>query len=272
MRKMAIALLALGLVAWTSAFAANPLRISQVYGGGGNSGAYYRYDYVELFNSSSSPVDIGGWSIVYATATGTSFANTAQYRVTFPAGATIPACGYYLIQCAAGANTGAQPLPVTPDAVGTTAMSATACKIGLISSGTSATCASTFVDLVSVASSGCWEGSAPTGATSNSTAAVRKLGGVTDTDNNSADFSILACNATLPIHNSASSPNPDCAPPPTGACCLRYLNPGDCITTTAADCAARPGIYLGDGAPCDPGICATPAIRTTWGRIKTIYR
>src|SRR5262249_3049522 len=33
------------------------VKISQVYGGGGNSGATYKNDFIELFNQSTSPVD-----------------------------------------------------------------------------------------------------------------------------------------------------------------------------------------------------------------------
>jgi hypothetical protein len=211
MRKTVLALVALGLVVTATAFAANPVRISQIYGGGGNSGAHYRYDFVELFNSSGTSVNIGGWAILYASSAGTTFGGTANFYVQFPTGATIPACGYYLIQCASGANTAAQPLPVTPDAVGTIAMSATACKIGLVTSGTSGDCTTSFVDLVAAGNSTqCWEGSAPTAAMSNTTAAVRKLGGMTDTDDNASDFTITTCDATLPIRNSASAPNPEC--------------------------------------------------------------
>jgi hypothetical protein len=61
-------------------------------------------------------------------------------------------------------------------------------------------------------------------------------------------------------------------PPPTGACCVRYSTPGACVITTQVACLAIPGIYLGDGVPCDAGICATPTTRTTWGKVKTIYR
>ncbi len=216
MRRSVIALLALGLIISTAAFAAQPVRISQVYGGGGNSGAYYRYDYIELFNASGAAIDIGGWAVVYATSTSGTFGSASNYRVVLPAGATIPACGYYLIQNAAGANSAAQPLPVSPDVAGTIAMSATACKIGLISSGTSANCSTPFIALVAVGgSTQCWEGAGPTGATSNTKAAVRKQAGLLDTDNNSTDFLILDCNASLPIHNSYSAPNPDCLIVPT---------------------------------------------------------
>src|SRR5690606_10209631 len=45
--------------------------ISQVYGAGGNSGAVYDRDYVELFNRGGSPVPLAGKSVQYASATGT---------------------------------------------------------------------------------------------------------------------------------------------------------------------------------------------------------
>ena len=49
----------LALVGSANAFAAGNLVISQVYGGGGNAGASYTHDFVEIFNrgtvSESSP-------------------------------------------------------------------------------------------------------------------------------------------------------------------------------------------------------------------------
>ncbi|HEX8886754.1 MAG TPA: hypothetical protein VF797_19880, partial [Noviherbaspirillum sp.] len=44
------------------AVAAPAIVISQVYGGGGNSGAPYRNDYIELFNRDAVPVGLRGWS------------------------------------------------------------------------------------------------------------------------------------------------------------------------------------------------------------------
>ncbi|RZK95797.1 MAG: lamin tail domain-containing protein [Hymenobacter sp.] len=44
--------------------------ISQVYTAGGNANAAYNQDFVELFNRSTSPVAITGWTIQYASATG----------------------------------------------------------------------------------------------------------------------------------------------------------------------------------------------------------
>ena len=51
--------------------------ISQVYGGGGNGGATYKNDFVELFNRGTSPGDVAGWSVQY-----TSAAATAAWQVT----------------------------------------------------------------------------------------------------------------------------------------------------------------------------------------------
>ena len=47
------------------------MKISQVYGGGGNAGADYRNDFIELFNRSAPDVSVAGWSVQYAAATGT---------------------------------------------------------------------------------------------------------------------------------------------------------------------------------------------------------
>src|SRR5215210_2102522 len=50
--------------------------ISQVYGGGGNAGATYKNDFIELFNRGTSPVNLSGWSVQYASSTGTTWAVT----------------------------------------------------------------------------------------------------------------------------------------------------------------------------------------------------
>src|SRR5690606_35596923 len=98
--------------------------ISQAYGGGGNSGATYTHDFVELFNRGSTPADLDGWSIQYASATGSSWTN----KVDLPAQMLQPG-QYFLIQLAQG-NGGSTPLP-TPDAVGAIAMSGTNFKLAL---------------------------------------------------------------------------------------------------------------------------------------------
>ncbi|MCI0352292.1 MAG: lamin tail domain-containing protein, partial [Acidobacteriales bacterium] len=47
--------------------------ISQIYGGGGNTGAPYRNDFIELFNRGSNSVSVTGWSVQYASAAGTTW-------------------------------------------------------------------------------------------------------------------------------------------------------------------------------------------------------
>jgi hypothetical protein len=158
--------------------------ISQVYGGGGNSGATYTHDFIELYNQTSSSVDLTGWSVQYASATGTS------WQVTGLSG-SIASGGYYLIQQAAGAG-GTTPLPA-PDATGSIAMSATAGKVALANNTTALSGAcpteSVIVDFVGFGSTAnCYEGSGPAPAPSNTMAIFRKDGGNQDTDNNSDNF------------------------------------------------------------------------------------
>ena len=48
------------------------LVISQVYGGGGNSGATLRNDFIELFNPGGASVTLTGWSVQYTSSAGTT--------------------------------------------------------------------------------------------------------------------------------------------------------------------------------------------------------
>jgi hypothetical protein len=47
------------------------LVISQLYGGGGNVGAVFKNDFIEIYNRGTSTVDLAGWSVQYSSATGT---------------------------------------------------------------------------------------------------------------------------------------------------------------------------------------------------------
>src|SRR5438093_11005413 len=69
--------------------------ISQLYGGGGNLSATVTNDFIELFNRGTSSVDITGWSVQYASASGTSWDRTLL-------NGTIQPGQYYLIQEAQG--------------------------------------------------------------------------------------------------------------------------------------------------------------------------
>ncbi|MDW7661514.1 MAG: S-layer homology domain-containing protein [Bacillota bacterium] len=176
--------------------------ISQVYGGGGNSGAVYTNDFIELYNPTGATVDLAGWSVQYTGSTGI-FGSTSVLELT----GVIEPDSYYLIQCAAGANTELSALP-TPDLEGTFTMSSSKGKVALVSAIEPITVSTTdsetgivtvikgidnptVVDFVGFGAANEFEGSAPTPTLSNSTAAIRKVEGV-DTDDNSADFIVGA--------------------------------------------------------------------------------
>lgn len=219
--------------------------ISQVYGGGGNSGAPLTNDYVELFNRGSSEVDLGGWSVQYASATGTgSFAaNKADLSGTVAPG------GYHLIQLAGGANGGPPP---APDGTGSLLLSATAGKVALVRStaglacnGGSAPCdagqLAQIADLVGYGTANFFEGSGAAPGASNTTAVLRGGGGCADTDDNAADFT---AGAPAP-RNSATAAAPcggggDPTPTPTPTA-------DPCATPATHEIAAVQG--AGDATP-----------------------
>jgi hypothetical protein len=105
--------------------------VSQVYAGGGNSGASYANDFVELFNGGSSAVDLTGWSIQYASAASTSWSVTAL-------GGSIAPGHYYLVQLASSGAVGSA-IPA-PDATGTTNIANTGGKVALVNDATALGC------------------------------------------------------------------------------------------------------------------------------------
>lgn len=176
--------------------------ISQVYGGGGNTGAPYTHDFIELFNRGTSSVNVNGWSVQYASATGTSWTVTPLGNLTIAPGR------YLLIQEAGGANGVALPTPeVVASGGGLASLGATSGKVALVNSTTALTgsgCpfAASVVDFVGYGTTAnCSEGAnAP--APSNTNAALRKGLGCTETDSNSSDF---ATGAPNPRNGSSSA-------------------------------------------------------------------
>jgi hypothetical protein len=73
-----VVLLAGGVLVVPAARSASAdLVVSQVFAGGGNAGAPYANDFVELFNRGSTAVDVGGWTIQSASASGATWQSTA---------------------------------------------------------------------------------------------------------------------------------------------------------------------------------------------------
>jgi endonuclease G len=173
--------------------------ISQFFGGGGRTGtpnAPYTNDFVELFNRGSAPVNLNGWTVQYASATGSNWIVTNLTNTTLQPGQ------YYLIQFASDGTVG-NPLP-TPDLIAPVTpggfilnLSGTTGKLALVNSTAqlpAQTCPldASIIDLVGYgASANCAE-TTRTADLSITTAGIRNGNGCNDTDNNVADFTIAA--------------------------------------------------------------------------------
>ncbi|MES2260826.1 MAG: ExeM/NucH family extracellular endonuclease [Pseudomonadota bacterium] len=189
-RLTVLASLLAGLCA--PALAASDIVISQVYGAGGNgsgaTGAVLKNDFIELFNRGTAPVSLNGWSVQYASAAGATWQVTPLTNVVLQPGQ------YYLVHEAAG--TGGTVVGAAPDKTGTIAMGAGAGKVALSNGVAPLSSASpggaSLIDLVGYGAANFQEGSAPAGALGNLTSAQRNGDGCTDSDNNGADFSVLA--------------------------------------------------------------------------------
>jgi hypothetical protein len=197
--------------------------VSQIYAGGGNSGAAYANDFVELLNRGTSAVDLSGWTIQYASASSTSWQATAL------SGSIAPG-RYHLVQLASTADVGA-PLP-TADATGTTNLANTGGKVALVRDTAALTCGASagscasaplVEDFVGYGSAADYEGSGPAPALGATTAAVRGAAGCTDTDANAADFA-----AAAPAPRNSLSPAATCtSSPPSGTTTVSASAPVD---------------------------------------------
>lgn len=175
----------------TLAPAPSGIVISQLYTRGGNIDAVYTQDYIELFNRSSQPVDVGTWSVQV------SNASTTNWAVVSLTGKTMLAGQYLLVAGASGGSAGV-PLPGYDVSSSVSVLSGGG-QIALVASVTPLTCdaatscaaASGVVDFLGYGTLGAHsEGGRPAAAPSSSEALYRKAGGCTDTNVNSADFEL----------------------------------------------------------------------------------
>ncbi|MET8756550.1 endonuclease/exonuclease/phosphatase family protein [Lentzea sp. NPDC004782] len=189
--------------------------ISEVYGGGGNSGATLKQDFVELANKGTSPIALDGYSVQYISATPGA---TTQWGVTPLSGSIAP--GKTFLVAEAKGTGGTVDLPA-PDATGSLNMSATGGTIALVNGTAALTCktaadcaADTRIkDLVGYGTAVVREGTAAA-ALSNTTSASRGTG-LGDTDDNSADFKAgdpSPTNSKGETPGGGTPPNPDPVP------------------------------------------------------------
>lgn len=240
-----VLLVAGGALVVPGAHGASPdVVVSQVYAGGGNAGAPFTNDFVELFNRGSTSIDVTGWTIQYASAAGTSWSATAL------SGAVAPG-RHYLVQLDSAAAVGA-PLP-TPDATGTTNLAVSGGKVAVVRDATPLTCGgsagscsavTSVADLVGYGGAVDYEGSGPAAGLDNTTAATRASDGCVDTDDNSSDF---AAAAAAPRNSSAAPVTCGVAPPPAGGASQGATVDID-IESALSIALERPGVSFGNAA------------------------
>ena len=186
------------------------LVISQIYGGGGNTGASLSNDFVEIFNRGTTAISFAAtrYSVQYAGAT----AGFGSSKVDLTSGAIAPG-QYFLVRLSSGGSN-SLPLP-TPDAIGSINLASAVGKVALVAgtsplSGSGCPLVSSVADFVGYGTTAdCFEGAGRAAAPGNTTAALRKAGGCTDTNDNAVDFLAAAPGP----RNTASTEN-DCNAPP----------------------------------------------------------
>jgi Lamin Tail Domain len=178
------------------------LVVAELYASGGNSGATYANDYVELFNRGTSSVDLTGWTVQYASAASTSWSATALSGTVAPGKA-------YLVGLASGGANGVS-LPAA-DATGTSNLAATGGKVAIVDDTSALSCGATagscssaagVADLVGYGTATDFEGTDAAPAPSATNAIARGTGGCTDTDSNVDDFTTVSA---APVNSSAAA-------------------------------------------------------------------
>ena len=152
-------------------------------------------EFIELYNNTDAPINIGGWKI-----NGSNNAASASTRVTITANTMIPARGYFLATCNG-----------TSGYSGTTTTNQTYASGVTDDGGIALINGTTTIDQVGMSTGSAYKEGTPLPSlgTSNTTRSYRRNllsnGRYWDTDDNSADFSVLT---VADPQNMASAPTP----------------------------------------------------------------
>lgn len=176
--------------------------INEIYTDGGLTGAAYRNDYVELFNTSTNPCNLTGFSIQVASGNANNFPNV----FAFPGGSIIPGRGFFLIQFGSGGSVGAT-LP-TADFSAATDLSSSG-KVALVSTSASLSgnCASNLtnsIDYVGYGTTNCSKGGGPAVSPTAGSSIERQTNGF-NTNNNNVDFIIRPASPRNTLSPTAAS-------------------------------------------------------------------
>ncbi len=250
---------------------ASDLVISEVYGGGGNNGAVYSRDFVEIANVGETELDLSAYSVQYASATGSS------WQVTPLTGAVLPAGEQLLIGQASGADTS---LPgIDADVEGSIALSSSQGKVALVSSAQALSGSTGLVDRPEVVDFVGWggathfAGSAAAPATGNATS-IARAESLANTADNAADFTAGAPTPSG-LGSAEPGPGPEPDPDPLGLTIAEIQGTGDAsphigasVVTTGVVTAHYPtggldGYVIqtpGSGGDTEPGRTASDAV------------
>ena len=199
----------------SAAAGTSPVVINEAYLSGGSSGAAYKNKFVELYNTSDTPVSLDGWSVQYRSGSGTA----APTGVAALSG-SIAAKGYYLVQGGTNGTNGAD-LP-KPDLVagalnfagasGTIVLAKQPTAVGLPTG--SVVEPAGVADLLGYGTSNTYETqAAPAPAGNTDVKSLNRTAGV-DSNSNAADFALSAVVTPTSSGGAAPGPTPEPTPAP----------------------------------------------------------
>ncbi len=167
--------------------------ISQVYTAGGNSGATYNADYVEIFNLSNTPVSLNGYALQYFSATAS--ATSTPVVSTLPAGVTLQPGQRYLVEATPSTTSGVATVNAADYIASNLAMGAAAGRIYLTSSTAALSnangCPTNYVDFVGYGTTAnCYEGTRA--AAPSLSQPIARTNACVDADNNGTEFALTS--------------------------------------------------------------------------------
>jgi Calx-beta domain-containing protein/lamin tail-like protein len=180
------------------------IRISQIYTRGGEAGAAFQNDYIELFNRGNADVDINGWTLSIANFAGTPpniQISSSGIKLSNPNGIIISPGGHLLIKFG-GSGINGQPITTSDINLNPMPLSETGGQIVLVAKDktlpfgycpAAPDLTGVVVDYVGYGIAICYEGTV-TLAPPPDKALWRIGGGCTDNNDNLADFSFATPN------------------------------------------------------------------------------
>ena len=199
-----VCVLIVSSVSVAQSIANSDIRISQIYSRGGEAGATFQNDYIELFNRGQTNVDINGWSLNISNFSGVPpniQISSSAIRFFNPAGIILTPGSHFLIKFGATGSNG-QPIINADINLGPVPISDTGSQIALL--GKDKTLAfgfcpaapdltGTVVDYVGYGIAICAEGTVTLAPPPNK-ALMRAGNGCTDNNDNLEDFSFATPN------------------------------------------------------------------------------